>query len=273
MSVVDTPDPGRDGSEKGMVSALGGLQSILIAAEKVRNTAIPSLRDDGTTDHLVTGSVVDPARLRRRSPEFEGYFDRFSSTGGRQEDEGGEVVEEMNAEVAAGNVVTPDSSAEEEQDDAEHASSAQNGQVGDGGSSSVVASDTSPSEVSGPAVLEGNGSLHLDEVKQVRRDVVHLVDVLHEMASCDSAPGELTVRGGWGPEHSSATAFYARELAILCGTEAVTRATEVEVGERMRREPSGASQLRVRYLDVLSCLVRYNLKVIYAPYVPRVLVV
>ncbi|CAN0009403.1 unnamed protein product, partial [Laminaria digitata] len=105
MSVVDTPDPLRGGSEEGMVSALDGLESILSAAEKVRGiaasasdaaagAAAPAWGSCGRSGGR--GSSVGGGDGKgiscRLSPEgsssargrhFEGYFDRFSSAGSR----------------------------------------------------------------------------------------------------------------------------------------------------------------------------------------------
>ena len=93
------------------------------------------------------------------------------------------------------------------------------------------------------------------EARRVREDAVALAGILEEIASSDSAPEEVALAGGWGPEHSNAAAFYAKEVALLCGAGAGAG------GEAQVAPGVAGSHLRVRYLDVLSSLVRYNLKV------------
>lgn len=267
MSVVDTPDPTRDGSEKSMVSALGGLQSILEAAERIR-VAVASRGGasvdggDASDSGRERGEASVSERARRRAREFEGYFDRFSSAGG-SDGRGGDaamVVEEPGAEEA-GAVVTPDSN-EEEQEGTGEGRAPSRSSPPEAREAGVAAC---PAQAEDPGSSESPDEARDDELvsdlereaRCVHDDVLQLVQVLHEMATSEAAPPELTVNGGWGPEHSSATAFYARELASLCGVPGP--GSGLEAGGA--GEASHASQLRVRYLDVLSCLVRYNLKV------------
>lgn len=256
MSVVDTPHTARDGSEEGMVSALDGLQAILSAAEQVK---ILARRRAGTGagagatsfGSCCSDSPVESAQSRR----FEGYFDRFSSIGRGSDGarSGGDCGE--NASGASASAVEPYVAPDDSENMAlDKCSEAVSG-------TEVGAS--SPEDKLGDAALCGreggggggervNGVAEAPEAeaKNVREDVAALVTVLDEMASSDAAPGELTLAGGgWGPEHGNAMEFYAKELALLCGA-----GVSGDCGER-------ASRLRRRQLDVLSTLVRYNLKV------------
>ncbi|CAM9332873.1 unnamed protein product, partial [Ectocarpus sp. 8 AP-2014] len=244
MSVVDTPDPQRGGSAKGMMSALGGLESILSAAERIRELAAGGPGNSGGKER---------GGFERRGGgggrQYEGYFDRFSAAAGGEPDDGGgggggggggeghDNNEEHGTAAAAGGL--------------DKASSGSDGGSQDEGSA---------------AAAEGNDDEDVDapleaEARSVREDSAAFVTVLEEIANGDAAPGEVALAGGWGPEHRNAAAFYAKELAFLCGTK--TRVGGREVGGPFVSGGVGAvgSHLRVRYLDVLSCLVRYNLKV------------
>lgn len=273
MSVVDTPDPTRDGSERSMVSALGGLQAILVAAEKVRIAARQTATSGGAIDEAslpAVGSVgcdsdsetaAGSVRSRRRGRQFEGYFDRFCSTSGTTSHEQAVTCEETTSSNAAG-MVTPDSSVEEEQEAdpmTDNCRSDQN-DIGERTSSRIDhQSPSSPSHEISEETFEGKETSDVRlEKNRVRQDVLDLVNVLHEMASSDAAPSELMLNGGWGPEHSNATAFYAREIAFLSGMETCV---EDDTNNDIAGGKLYASRLRTRYLEVLSCLVRYNLKV------------
>lgn len=252
MSVVDTPDPIRGGSEEGMLSALGGLQSILSAAERVRSTAgfgsstvgclsLPSSAA-GAHEHGLRGTCGNGGVDAGEGGQFEGYFDRFSITGSSGRRRG---KREKEADNDVTNLVT-----------------------------------STDLEIVASTPEEAGGDCGAAEAKRVKEDLVALVSVLDEIASSDAAPGELILESGWGPEHSNATAFYVRELAMLCGIEeevpaglagAEAAAATATPGAALVVRAGGgaaearASHLRVRYLDVLSCLIRYNLKVSCIP--------
>ncbi|CAM9124991.1 unnamed protein product [Ectocarpus sp. 13 AM-2016] len=238
MSVVDTPDPQRGGSAKGMMSALGGLESILSAAERIRELAAGGSGNSGGRER--GGSERRGGDSGR---QYEGYFDRFSAAAGGEPDGGGgggrdDNNEQQGTAEAAGGL--------------DKASSGSDGGSQDEGSVAAAEGDDDE-DVDAP--LE-------TEARSVWEDSAAFVAVLEEIANGDAAPGEVALAGGWGPEHRNAAAFYANELAFLCGTK-------TEVGGREVRGPfvsggGGAvgSHLRVRYLDVLSCLVRYNLKLL-----------
>lgn len=252
MSVVDTPDPHRGGSEEGMISALSGLESILSAAERVRDLACRGSR---------------PAASRQESSQqYEGYFDRFSAAGG-QRDAGVEAEDEQEDEEEDGE----EAAASEPAAQAGSPASPDVGQAPGTGEGAVAPAATNgePDEhehegsAEGATVAEKEGDvdacLTTDEAKSVREDSAAFVAVLEKIAASDSAPEEVALAGGWGPEHSNAAAFYAKELALLCGAN---------IGDQENVAPLSAgvgagvgSHLRGRYLDVLSCLVRYNLKV------------
>lgn len=257
MSVVDTPDPQRGGSEQGMISALGGLESILAAAERVRNIAAR-----GGAGGTGGGGRGSSGRSRSRSTagpgdeQYEGYFDRFSTT----------TVAEPEPEVDAVGDETP--AADEVEGAVEpkyvaavcDASAGNQAHCADGGNGS-------PAAAAAAAVTprkHGDADTTLTaEAKSVRDDLSKFVAVLDEIASSEAAPEEVTLAGGWGPEHSNAAAFYAKELALLCGggskpSGGGAEASSLTAGGEARVV---GSHLRVRYLDVLSCLVRYNLKV------------
>lgn len=215
MSVVDTPDPARGGSEEGMVSTLDVLESILSAAEQVRG--------------LAAGAARGGDRGRQHG-HYEGYFDRFSSAG-----------QPAGAAAARG-----------EGDESEPASDCATPSEAPGFINSGRRSGGDGAGEEEESVEQEQDAARVTEAKGARDDAVAFVGVLDEIASGCSAPEELALSGGWGPEHSNAAAFYAKELALLCGV----RDGAAEAG------PAGAGgHLRVRYLDVLSCLVRYNLKV------------
>lgn len=248
MSVVDTPDPQRGGSERGMISALGGLESILAAAERVRNLAAP--RGGGGGSATPYGRGTGPmAASGPGDQQYEGYFDRFSATVGEPAEDVGDdraTAAEERESPASNNPVTDDSTA---------------------AVSEAPGSDAGNESLAAAAAKEDDDDVDASlttEAKSVREDLAKFVAVLDEIASSDAAPEEITLEGGWGPEHSNAAAFYAKELGLLCGgrtesTGDVAEAASLALGG------SGAgvigSHLRVRYLDVLSCLVRYNLKV------------
>ncbi|CAB1115576.1 unnamed protein product [Ectocarpus sp. CCAP 1310/34] len=240
MSVVDTPDPQRGGSAKGMMSALGGLESILSAAERIRELAAGGPGNSGGRER---------GGLERRGGDdgrqYEGYFDRFSAAAGGEPDGSGggrgggdDNNEQEGTAAAAGGL--------------DKASSGSDGGSQDEGSAAAAEGDD---DEDFDAPLE-------TEAKSVREDSAAFVTVLEEIANGDAAPGEVALAGGWGPEHRNAAAFYAEELAFLCGTK--TGVSGREVGGRFVSGGGGAvgSHLRVRYLDVLSCLVRYNLKLL-----------
>lgn len=239
MSVVDTPDPQRGGSAKGMISALGGLESILSAAERIRELAAGGPGNSGGR-----GRGALELRGGGGGRQYEGYFDRFSAAAGGEPDGGGgggdDNNEQQGAAAAAGGL--------------DKASSGSDGGSQDEGSAAAAEGDDDE-DVEAP--LE-------TEARSVREDSAAFVTVLEEIANGDAAPGEVTLPGGWGPEHRNAAAFYSKELAFLCGTKAeVGGGGGAEVGGPLVSGGGGAvgSHLRVRYLDVLSCLVRYNLKV------------
>ncbi|CAN0433418.1 unnamed protein product [Ectocarpus sp. 12 AP-2014] len=239
MSVVDTPDPQRGGSAKGMMSALGGLESILSAAERIRELAAGGSGNSGGRER---------GGLKRRGGaggrQYEGYFDRFSAAAGGEADGGGggggdDNDEQQGTAAAAGGL--------------DKASAGSDGGSQDEGSAAAAAESDDDEDVDAP--LE-------TEARSVREDSAAFVTVLEEIANGDAAPGEVALAGGWGPEHRNAVAFYAKELAFLCGTK--TGVGGREVGGPFVSGGGGAvgSNLRVRYLDVLSCLVRYNLKLL-----------
>ncbi|CBN77463.1 expressed unknown protein [Ectocarpus siliculosus] len=238
MSVVDTPDPQRGGSAKGMMSALGGLESILSAAERIRELAAGGPGNSGGRE----GGGFE-RRGGGGGRQYEGYFDRFSAAAGGEPDGGGGGGDDNNEQhgtaASAGGL--------------DKASSGSDGGSQDEGSAAAAAAAEGDDDEDVDAPLEA-------EARSVREDSAAFVTVLEEIANGDAAPGEVTLAGGWGPEHRNAAAFYAKELAFLSGTK-------TGVGGRELRGPfvsggGGAvgSHLRVRYLDVLSCLVRYNLK-------------
>ncbi|CAN0458208.1 unnamed protein product [Ectocarpus sp. 12 AP-2014] len=220
------------------MSALGGLESILSAAERIRELAAGG---SGNSAGRERGG------LERRGGDggrqYEGYFDRFSAAAGGETGGGGggggnDNNEQQGTAAAAGGL--------------DKASCGSDGGSQDEGSAAAAEGDDDE-DVDAP--LE-------TEARSVREDSVAFVTVLEEIANGDAAPGEVALAGGWGPEHRNAAAFYAKELAFLCGTK-----TEVggrEVGGPFVSGGGGAvgSHLRVRYLDVLSCLVRYNLKLL-----------
>lgn len=238
MSVVDTPDPQRGGSEVGMISALGGLESILSAAEKVRELASAA-----PVQHV-------------GGQQYEGYFDRFSAAGGAGD--GAATADEQEAAVSEPAAIKAPGAIEGDG----IRSAAPADKIGCSGS----IDDLSEQEGSAkPATTvatekEDDADYLMREAKSVREDSAAFVAVLEEIASSDSAPGEIALAGGWGPEHSNAAAFYAKELALLCGAKAEDQADAVPLAAAVAGAGVG-SHLRVRYLDVLSCLVRYNLKV------------
>lgn len=219
MSVVDTPDPARDGSEKGMVSALSGLQSILTAADKVQRLVARGR----------SNCEIELGGERTRNGLYEGYFDRFGATVSRD----GEEHTNDNAISLEENIsLTSISLGPSRSNIAEQRRSENNGRV---------SSITQVEKRVDSSALE---------------DAAALVGVLEEIACSDSAPEEVELAGGWGPEHSNAATFYATELASLCGLDA---------GAPVARAGAIGSHLRARYLDVLSCLIRYNLKVRLSP--------
>ncbi|CAM9900856.1 unnamed protein product [Ectocarpus sp. 6 AP-2014] len=240
MSVVDTPDPQRGGSAKGMMSALGGLESILSAAERIRELAAGGPGNSGGREG---GGFERRGGGGRR--QYEGYFDRFSAAAGGEPDGGGGGGDDNNEQhgtaASAGGL--------------DKASSGSDGGSRDEGSAAAAAAAEGDDDEDVDAPLEA-------EARSVREDSAAFVRVLEEIANGDAAPGEVALAGGWGPEHRNAAAFYAKELAFLSGTK-------TGVGGRQVAGPfvsggGGAvgSHLRVRYLDVLSCLVRYNLKLL-----------
>ena len=282
MSVVDTPDPQRGGSEEGMVSALGGLESILSAAERVRDLAARG----STTAASGHGHGSGAGHGRRR--HYEDYFDRFSASsdhqlGGNENGRGdGNGSSGGDGAGAAAEQEEP-APASEPTVPASGAQATGRGGVGvrplgagtggggdaDEGSARGEAT-TAPVAVVAPENEDsGDGDGHADvdaylttEAKSVREDSAALVAVLEQIASSDSAPDEVALAGGWGPEHSNAAAFYAKELALLCGATATGDAMAGAVTPAAASVGAGfGSHLRGRYLDVLSCLVRYNLKV------------
>lgn len=245
MSVVDTPDPQRGGSERGMISALGGLESILAAAEKVRNLAAPR-GGDGRGGYGNSGSRAGSGL---GDQPYEGYFDRFSATvaGPHDDADDGPAADEREP------------SAPDPADSTAAVSKAPDSSARDG--SPVTAAPAARKED------DVDASLITTEAKSVREDLAKFVAVLDEIASSDAAPEEIALEGGWGPEHSNAAAFYAKELALLCGGGIRSRAGVAEATPLAAGAGAGVvgSHLRVRYLDVLSCLVRYNLKVCGCP--------
>lgn len=279
MSVVDTPDPSRGGSEEGMVSALDGLESILSAAEKVRGIAASASdaaaaaggaaaaapawgssrgrsggRGSGGGDGSGISCRLSPEGSNAGDRHFEGYFDRFSSAGRPN-------VAAAAAAVAAADVAAAPAVATTEGSEGRVAGDDDMGQaVGDG---AARMAEEEKQEEPGVRGTEEAGSIGVAggeeqdapaaEARSVREDAVALAGVLEEIASSDSAPEEVALTGGWGPEHSNAAAFYAKEVALLCGAGAG--------GEAQVAPGVAGSHLRVRYLDVLSSLVRYNLKV------------
>lgn len=343
MTVVDTPDPIRGGSEKGMVSALGGLQSILSAAEQVRLVASLGASVSASGSHgggkgVGEGTDVSfSSRLRAvgamgtllirggggvagaaKHGEFEDYFDRFSSGGNsnrrNKSDNGCDEGSDSDDNDGVGNTGTraskaanasacpvpttngsltatgPDRNAENPAGAAATAC-----QPTDKNSSRVKHSFGEPlslrtsSSNSNVDVLDmiidnsnkkktdivagareknstADAGVESEGGKRLAEDIAALIEVLQQMACSNSAPGELVLEAGWGPEHSNATAFYARELAMLCGKgawgagEGVGVLGSIPEGGRVM-DTARASHLRVRYLDVLSCLIRYNLKV------------
>lgn len=222
MSVVDTPDPARDGSEKGMVSALDGLQSILTAADKVQRMVARRRSNSG----------VELGEERTRSGHYDGYFDRFGATVSRD----GEEHADDNAISLEENVsLTSISLGPNRSNSAEQRSGENSGRV-----SWITLADR-----------QADSSLQRSESSALE-DAVTLIGILKEIACSDSAPEEVELAGGWGPEHSNAAAFYSTELASLCG---------LDPSAPVARAGATGSHLRARYLDVLSCLIRYNLKV------------
>lgn len=228
-----------------MVSALGGLESILSAAERVRDLA-------------ARGSTAALGHARRR--HYEGYFDRFSAAGD-QPDGGsgdaaavaGEQAESAASEPAAGTVSASAVQA-----------TGTGGVGGDGGEADQGSAKEGEATAAAVVAREEEDDADVDaylttEAKSVREDSAALVAVLDQIASSESAPDEVALAGGWGPEHSNAAAFYAKELALLCG--AATGDTADAVTPAAGMGAGFGSHLRGRYLDVLSCLVRYNLKV------------
>ncbi|CAM9483603.1 unnamed protein product [Choristocarpus tenellus] len=218
MSVIDTPDPSRGGSEEGMMTALNGLQGILAAARKVCNSSWGS--SDGPTIPKRAGKNADgwsgvkggEGRRLSNGEETE-YFDRFES-----------VVE---SSVVESDDVKAEQSVE----------------------STDLAKDLLPSE-------EATAEIKVRRIKgkAIMEDMEDVIVILGEMAAADAGPVELELVGGWGMEHSKAAAFYHREFSLLCG-----RAPENSGGADANL---GASYLRKRFLDVLSCLIRFNLKVL-----------
>lgn len=311
MTVVDTPDPIRGGSEEGMVSALGGLQAILSAAERVRLAAgsldaeAPSAagRRGNVGGGVISGRGVSATA---KHGGFEGYFDRFASgsTGGCNSNKRGEDGSDSDDDCVDGDaaMAVP---AEGAADPAVPARSAErpteNLSVGEKGSDPTPSSRAKDSKnSSGGPLASGNSKVNqvdsrtpagnnekreatalcgegagdsavamegaarasssgTEEGEHLAQDLAALVNVLEEMAACDTAPTELELDAGWGPEHSNATAFYARELATLCGMGDTLKGVHGDVTGILGAVR--ASHLRVRCLDVLSCLIRYNLKV------------
>ncbi|CAM9471677.1 unnamed protein product [Ectocarpus fasciculatus] len=245
MSVVDTPDPQRGGSAKGMMSALGGLESILSAAERIRELAAGGPGNSGVSG--VSGGGRERGGGGGR--QYEGYFDRFSAAAGGDPDGGG-GGDEQGATAASGLVAGGG---------LDNASSGSDGGSQDEGSAAAAAAAAAAEEGDDDvddAPLE-------TEARSVREDSAAFVTVLEEIANGDAAPGEVALAGGWGPEHRNAAAFYSKELAFLCGTEAGGGGGGAEVPPFVSGGGGAVgSHLRVRYLDVLSCLVRYNLKLL-----------
>lgn len=235
MSVVDTPDPARGGSEAGMISALGGLDSILSAAEQVRALTARSRSSSSCSGGDVRSKTERGTGAQSGDSNFEGYFDRFSSAGKPEEDVG-------DAIVASG----PVTETQEEADKERTNSCSNTDHLVEG---TVDAHDGEHDAT----IVDDQEDAAATESRSVSEDALSFVDILEEIASSDSAPAELALPGGWAPEHRNAAAFYAKELASLCGVG-------VEVDAVVPSIAAG-SHLRVRYLDVLSCLIRYNLKV------------
>ena len=284
MSVVDTPDPLRGGSEEGMVSALDGLESILSAAEKVRGIAASaSGSGSGSPAAAAAAAVAAPAwGSCGRSEDggdgvscglslgggaqdrhFEGYFDRFSSAGRPDVAAAAAAAADVaDDDVSAGTARTATSSETGAEGEIKHAvvdeQAARLGQENEMEAEEGTEEEPSIRGVGAGGVEEagaGEGEQHAPtvEASSVHEDAVALAGILEEIASSDSAPEEVALTGGWGPEHSNAAAFYAKEVALLCGAGAE--------GEAQVAPGVAGSHLRVRYLDVLSSLVRYNLKV------------
>ena len=262
MSVVDTPDPQRGGSEEGMVSALGGLESILSAAERVRDLA-------------ARGSSTAALAGQGRRRHYEGYYDRFSAVGGQAGGSNGgdgavaageqqEAAEPLASTVSDSAVQAPGAGGAGV---SRPAAGAGDGD-GDGGEAAEGSSAKEGATTAAVVAPEKDDAAGADvdvdaylttEAKSVREDSAALVAVLEQIASSDSAPDEVALVGGWGPEHSNAAAFYAKELALLCGATAGDAAADA-VTPAAGMGAGFGSHLRGRYLDVLSCLVRYNLK-------------
>ncbi|CAM9509841.1 unnamed protein product, partial [Hapterophycus canaliculatus] len=252
MSVVDTPDPHRGGSERGMISALGGLESILAAAERVRNLAAPG----GGGGCGSGGRGGSSASSEPGGQQYEGYFDRFSATVAEPDDDaddgddGGQAADEREAS-GPNPIATADSTAA----------------VGEAPGADTPAGSPAAAAAAAAAAATRKGddadAFLTAEARSVRADLAKFVAVLDEIASSDAAPEEIALEGGWGPEHSNAAVFYAKELALLCGGETRSSGGVAEAAPLATGSGAGVvgSHLRVRYLDVLSCLVRYNLKV------------
>ncbi|CAM9700740.1 unnamed protein product, partial [Scytosiphon promiscuus] len=261
MSVVDTPDPQRGGSERGMISALGGLESILTAAERVRNLAAPrgGGAPYGTSGHGSGSRGGSRTASGSGGKQYEGYYDRFSATVAEGDDDadagddGASAAEERGSPVS-NPVSTADSSTV--------VSKAPGSERGNAGSAAAAAAAAATREED-EAEADADASL-TTEAKSVREDLTKFVAVLDEIASSDAAPEEIALEGGWGPEHSNAAAFYAKELALLCGGGTKPSGDAAEATLHAVGATAGVvgSHLRVRYLDVLSCLVRYNLKLL-----------
>lgn len=264
MSVVDTPDPQRGGSEEGMVSALGGLESILSAAERVRDLAAR-----GST------AVSERGRGHDRRRHYEGYFDRFSAPGdqpGGSSGGDGAVAAGEREEPAPASEPTVSASVAQATGPGGVGVRPASAGVGDGGEADEVSARdgamTAPVVVAQENEDDGDRDGYADagaylttEAKSVREDSAALVAVLEQIASSDSAPDEVALMGGWGPEHSNAAAFYAKELALLCGATATGGDAAADAVTPASGGAGFGSHLRGRYLDVLSCLMRYNLKV------------
>lgn len=260
MSVVDTPDPARGGSEEGMISALGSLESILSAAEQVRGLVVA--RGGGEC-----GSREEQTQQQQQQEDahYQGYFDRFSSGAGCPSDQDKAI--DSSAEAAAAATSTEQALTGEK---IEEKVETREGAAVDG------SSDRQDGDGFGRRhddVVAGAGALAVEsvddeqqreqdaaraaEAESAREDATAFVAVLDEIASSHSAPEDLCLPRGWGPEHSNAARFYARELGSLCGVR--YDGVDAVTGETSRAVVG--SHLRVRYLDVLSSLVRYNLKV------------
>ncbi|CAM9385328.1 unnamed protein product [Discosporangium mesarthrocarpum] len=217
MSVIDTPDPSRGGSEEGMMTALCGLQAILTAARNVCKAS----RNAGSGDCVRDGE---------RETVERGFDDRLGLEGGAGR--GGEYFDRFSSLVRGNNLRVK-----------EELESEYTGKAIDSADAPRSLEDTKTEE----AALAREGRV-------VREDMTAVISILGEIARSDTGPSEVEVDGGWGISHYKAAEFYSKELAQLCG-KALGMPSE-DVAEL------GTSYLRKRFLDVLSCLVRFNLKVL-----------